>query len=254
MEDPVPLYYRVEEQIKKRILDGQYEIGQPIPTETELQKEFGVSRLTIREAIKRLVAYRLVEKKQGRGTFVIRPDAHHRVGFLSSPSEEILSRNFTLLTKVIEIKKFNADELIAKNLSIQINEEVLFLERLRYANDVPAQLIKSYLPYKYVENIESVDFTKNFLYKILEDQYTLHLEEADEIIEAMKIGEKDANLLEIELGTPILLTKRKTYLNDGTIIEYNTILYRPNILKYHIKLKGRVQSHLLYRSIKGYSN
>ena len=82
MEDPVPLYYRVEEQIKKRILDGIYGIGQPIPTETELQSEFGVSRLTIREAIKRLVAYRLVEKKQGRGTFVTKPDTHHRVGFL----------------------------------------------------------------------------------------------------------------------------------------------------------------------------
>jgi len=254
MNDPTPLYYVIEKEIKRRIIEGVYRTGKRMPTETELQNEFGVSRLTIREAIKRLVDLGLVQKNQGRGTYVIKPDIYHRVGFLYSPSEEILARNFQLDTKVIQLKKIKSDDYIANNLKIDVDEEVVFLERLRYADFIPAQLIKSYLPHKLVKNIESIDFTKNLLYKTLEEQYNLKLKEADEILEAINICEKDANLLDIKPGIPILLTRRTTYLSDGQIIEYNTIIYKPDVLTYHIKLKGRDQSRLLNRIIDSEKN
>jgi GntR family transcriptional regulator len=254
MQNPIPLYFKVEEALKNRIHNGEYEVGEPIPTEPELQKEFGVSRLTVREAIKRLVTYGLLEIRRGKGTFVAKPNIYHRVGFLMSPSEEILLRNYELITKVIEMKIINANGFIANQLKIDINEEVFFLERLRYANDIPAQLIISYLPYSYVSKMETINFTDNYLYKTLEEHYKYYLEEADETIEATKADSEVSKLLEIEIQTPILVTKRSTFLKNGAVIEYNNIFYKPNLLNYNIKLKGRDTSYLLHRIVKNNSD
>lgn len=245
---PTTLYYKIEQEIKKWIAEGRYKTGELIPSEAELQKIFNASRLTIRDAIKHLAAQGFLEKKQGVGTYIRRPIIDHRRGFLYSPSEEILARNFTLVTEVIQLEWFEADEDTARKLNLELDEGVVFLERLRYADRIPAQLIKSYLPAKYVPGIDKVDFRKNFLYRTLEERYQLRLKEADETIEAAKISKRDAGLLDIAPGTPVLLTRRSTYLVDGTIIEHNNIIYRPNILNYHIKLKGRDQSKLIYSS------
>ena len=245
---PTTLYYKIEQEIKKWIIEGRYKTGELIPSEAELQKIFNASRLTIREAVKHLAAQGLLEKKQGVGTYIRRPIIEHRRGFLYSPSEEILARNFALVTEVIQLKELKADEKIARKLNLALKESVIFLERLRYADQVPAQLMKSYLPAKYVPGIEKIDFKTNFLYRTLEERYKLRLKEADETIEATKISKRDAKLLDITPNTPVLLTTRSTYLIDGTIIEHNIIIYRPKILNYHIKLKGRDQSKLIYSS------
>ena len=99
---PTTLYYKIEQEIKKWIIEGRYKTGELIPSETELQKIFNASRLTIREAVKHLAAQGLLEKKQGVGTYIRRPIIEHRRGFLYSPSEEILARNFALVTEVIQ--------------------------------------------------------------------------------------------------------------------------------------------------------
>lgn len=245
MDEPIPLYYQVAQTIREWLADGTYSAGDPIPPEPELQRRFGVSRLTVRDAVQRLVAERLLEKRQGKGTFVAKPTVNHRKGFLYSPAEEILARQHSLTTDVIEISLYPADIAVAEKLRCAVGEKVAYLKRLRHADGTPAQIIKSYLPYRLVPGIEGTDFRKNFLYKTLEDRYALKLKEADEIIEATRLSVKDAALLKIRAGEPVLLTKRWTYLLDATIIEYNEILYRPNVLTYSIKLENREQSKII---------
>lgn len=242
-----PLYYQVEEDLRKKIERGDFKPGDLLPSERELIEIYDVSRLTIRRAVDALVEQGLLVKKQGKGTFILRPRINHRVGSLYSSSEEFLLNNYTVRTRVLECKKIKPDKEICEKLQIKDcdNAEIFYLERIRYANNTPAAYIKCYLPYEYVNGIESFDFSVHYLYSTLEDHFKLELYEAFEVIEASKVDEKSAKLLDLEVGTPVLLNQRTTYLVDGTIIEYEKVLYRSDIFKYHNRLVGRGHGRLI---------
>jgi len=227
--------------LRKEIVAGDFKPGHLLPSERDLMNTYNVSRVTVREAINRLVVQRLVIKKQGKGTFVAKYDpkhADHMVGPLNSSSEVFLLKNYTVKTKVLESKKTAPTKEIYKKLQLEEceSEEIFYLERVRYANDTPVAHIKCYLPYGSIEGIEKINFSVATLYRTLEDYYRLELYEAYEVIEAIKADEKSARLLQLEPGDPVLLDQRKTYLKNGTIIEYEKVRYRSDIYKYHNKL------------------
>jgi GntR family transcriptional regulator len=233
--------------LRKRIAAGDYAIGQLLPSERELVKTYHVSRLTVREAINRLVAQGMVRKEQGKGTFVSKPTTDHMVGSLNSTSEVFLLKNYTLKTKVVTSKVSTPSKEICKKLKLQTGgtEKIFYLERVRYADDQPFAHIKCYLPYDPIEKIEAIDFSVASLYRTLEDKYRLELYEAFEVIEAAIVDGTSARLLELKASAPVLLSQRTAYLKDGSIIEYEQVLYRSDIFKYQNKLIRRGRSELL---------
>ena len=239
MDPKMPLYYKIESDFKNKILSGHYKSGDILPSERELIDIYKVSRLTARAAVDRLATDNLVVKIQGKGTFVATPKLKYRMGPLYSSGEEILMQYYEIKTKVLNLKIIIPNKIVKECLELQEKEKTLYLERLRCADSTPVALIKSYLPYKYVHNIELVDFTDKSLYQTLENSYGLQLHKAQETIEAVKADTRSANLLGIKPGTPLLLDHRITYLIDGKIIEYEIVKYRSDIYKYRNTLVGR---------------
>ena len=241
-----PLYFKIEMDLRKKIMDGEYSPSQLLPSEREMVETYKVSRLTVREAINRLVAQGMVEKKQGKGTFVSKSTTDHMVGPLNSSSEVFLLKNYTVKTKVIESKIATPTQEICEKLQLENceNEKIFYLERVRYANSKPVAYIKCYLPYGLIEKIEAIDFSVATLYRVLEDYYRLELHEAYEVIEAAGVDEMSARMLELEVGAPVLLNQRTTSLADGNVIEYEKVLYRSDIFKYQNKLIRRGRSEL----------
>ncbi len=241
-----PLYFKIEMDLRKRIMAKEYLPGQVLPSERQLMESYGVSRLTVREAINRLVAQGMVEKKQGKGTFVSKPSTDYMVGPLNSSSEVFLLKKYDVRTRVLESRvEVPADEIRAKLQLRTGQDKIFYLERLRYADDNPVAHIKCYLPYDSIEKIEAIDFTAATLYRVLEDYYRLELYEAYEVIEAASVGKRSAELLELEVGAPVLYNQRTTHLKDGTIIEYERVFYRSDIFRYQNKLIRRGHSQLL---------
>ncbi len=242
----IPLYFQIEMDLRKKIVDGGFVPGHQLPSERELVQSYKVSRLTIREAINRLVAQGLVIKKQGKGTFVAEKSADQMVGPLSSSSEVFLLNNYKVKTTVIQAKKMVPGKRICKFLQLPDTgeDEIYYLERVRYANETPVAHIKCYIPYKFVKNIETFDFSKTTLYRTLEDYYRLDIFEAYEVIEATSLDQRNAKLLGLTVGAPVLMNQRTTYLKDGNVIEYEKVLYRSDIYKYHNKLIRRGQANL----------
>lgn len=242
-----PLYFKIEMDLRKKIQAGDYSPGQLLPSERELVKTYDVSRLTVREAVNRLVAQGMVKKKQGKGTFVSEPTTDHMVGSLNSSSEVFLLKNYAVKTKVIGSKISIPTREICEKLKLKNDEieKIFNLERVRYADDKPFAHIKCYLPYGPIEKIETIDFSEASLYRTLEDVYRLELYEAFEVIEAAIVDEISAKLLELEAGAPVLLNQRTAYLKDGTVIEYERVLYRSDIFRYQNKLIRRGRSELL---------
>ena len=142
-------------------------------------------------------------------------------------------------TKVLDLKIIKPDAIVSKNLQLEDSKEkVVYLERLRYANNNPVAIIKSYLPHKLVPDLELVNFTNKSLYRTLENSYRMQLHYANEIIVAVKADTRSADLLEINRGTPLLFNHRTVRLLDRSTIEYETVMYRSDIYKYHNRLTG----------------
>jgi GntR family transcriptional regulator len=244
-ESLLPLYHQVEEVLREDIANKMYLPGQTIPTETELQDLFEVSRETIRKAVTNLVLAGLLEKRKGLGTFVAQPKIVHRLGRLYGSTDEILARGTIPGTTFIEKKEITPSDTIRREMDLKKGDNVIKIKRLRFVDEEPVAILSSYLPSDLVPDLVQVQFRNNSLYMTLEEVYGFKLDEADEVIEAGSIGKKDAKWLEIREKTPILVVKRLTYLDNGRIIEKLTALYRSDKFKYMVKLKGRPEHRVL---------
>ena len=243
-ESLLPLYHQVEEAIREDIANKRYLPGQSIPTETELQGHFNVSRETIRKAVTNLALAGLLEKRKGLGTFVAHPKIVHRLGRLYGSTDEILARGTIPGTTFIEKKEIAPSDTIRREMGLKKGDNVIKIKRLRFVDEEPVAILSSYLPNDLVPDLVQVKFKNNSLYMTLEDVYGFKLDEADEVIEAGSIGKKDAKWLEIPEKTPILVVKRLTCLDNGRIIEKLTALYRSDKFKYMVKLKGRPENRV----------
>ena len=125
----VPLYKQLKDKIKDAILDGSLKPNQKIPSELELSQTYQISRITVRNAISELVDEELLEKKQGKGTFVC------------TPKIDVRSPNFTMMcvtnhkvpsSKIIKIVKQPASERDIRELNLVPDEEVIYLLRLLF--------------------------------------------------------------------------------------------------------------------------
>ena len=246
MNPRLPLYHIIEKDLKNKILSGHYKPGDILPSERKLTEIYEVSRLTAREAVSRLSLQGLVEKIQGKGTFVTKPKINHRMGYLHSGGNEVLTSFYEIRTKILNLKVIEPSEMVFNNLELKgKGSKVIYLERLRYANETPAAIIKSYLPHEYVPGMETIDFTDKSLYYILENTYRIQLHDAQEIMEAVTANVKSADLLKIKRGTALLFNQRIVRLIDGTVIEYETIESRSDIYKYHSDLVGKTNQKVI---------
>jgi GntR family transcriptional regulator len=180
-----------------------------------------------------------VEKRTGVGTFVIHPKIVHRIGHIYGSYEEMAARGMIPSTTFIEKKEVNPPEKIRQEMALEKGATVIKVKRLRSVNEEPVTILTSYLPKDLVPDLDHVKFRSDSLYKTLEEIYHLTLSESNEILEAGAVRGKDANLLQIKRGTPILVVKRLTYLDNSRVIEKLTALYRSDKFKYQIKLIGR---------------
>ena len=236
---PIPLYFQIAEEIRARIVQGIYSCGEAIPTELLIQDEFEVSRETARKAVSVLINEELIVKVRGKGTFVAQPKVVHRIGSVYGSSEEIKARGLVPSTKILGIDRFAPPHNIQKEMQLSKTAEVVKATRLRFANNKPAAILTSYLPNDLIPGLSASKFLNGSLYKTLEKVYKLSIRDADEIIEAGIVDNEEAGYLEIEKNTPVLVVNRITYLENNRVIEKLKALYRSDIFKYQVKLRGR---------------
>jgi GntR family transcriptional regulator len=238
--EPIPLYYQLEGALRKKILNRTFLPGQSIPTELQLQEEYGVSRETVRKAVNNLVLAGLLTKNRGIGTFVAQPKLINRIGPIYSSTEEIIARGMVPRTKFIEKRELIPPEEIRNEMRIEGRTGVIKIKRLKYADNKPVAIFTSYLNKRLVPDILKSDLIDDSLYRTLEERYNLILFESDEVIEAGIIKGRDAKYLGLGRSGSVLIAKRLTYLSDSTVIEKMIAFYRSDRFRYEVKLRGRV--------------
>ena len=144
-----PLYVQLLAEIEGKIRSGEIQAGERLLTEGEMAKAYGVSIITVRKAVSELVEKGLVEKKQGKGTFVRRQKFAKDIKNLQSFSEMCRHMNMVPGGRMLENKLIPADEKVREQLGLEKDAQVLYISRVRTANGEPVAIEKNYFPLKY---------------------------------------------------------------------------------------------------------
>lgn len=236
---PLPLYYQVKENLMEKITNKYFVVGDLIPSETDLQETYKVSRITIRRAIQELVQEGYLTTQQGKGTFVSKPKASQELNLISSWAETMISLGMQPHTENISFTEEAVPANVAKALNLHPGDMVYKLYRIRFVNNEPICLMTNYLIPSIVPGILEKELIGESLYETLEKGYNIVLNSAEEVVEAKAAKEKEAKLLQIKKGAPLLLATRVTYDINNHPIELVTTLTRGDRYSYTIKLSGR---------------
>lgn len=235
---PLPLYFQLEEQIKKTIESKELVPGDALPSERELSENYQISRMTVRQAITNLVNKGYLFREKGKGTFVSSQKFEQNLQGLTSFTEDMLARNLKPGSKLLHFEIFPADEDIKEGLSLQDDELIYKIKRLRLANEEPIAIETSYLPVKLVPGV-TPDILEKSLYTYIENDLHLSIGHATQTVEAAIVNEEDSKHLKVSKGVPILLIQRETFLENGTPLEIVRSSYRADRYKFKIGIERK---------------
>jgi GntR family transcriptional regulator len=236
--DFLPRYYQLANILRDRISKGHWIARQPIPSERQLEKDFSISRTTIRQAIDLLVRQGYLYREHGKGTFVSPQKLQKGISELTSFSEDMRRRGIVPGQKILEIGYMKPLADVCAHLEIPADhEKVLRIERLRLGDGVPMGLQTSFYVLPEGETITRKELEElGSTYRILQEKFHLIPTEADETLEVALASSREALLLQIRPGSPLLLSERTTYSQFRRVIEFVRILYRGDRYRYLAKL------------------
>ncbi|HIS42555.1 MAG TPA: GntR family transcriptional regulator [Candidatus Limiplasma pullicola] len=236
--DKTPAYVRVYNTLRSRILDGDYALGDLLPPEPELEKQFLVSRTTVRKAVELLSREGLVEAKQGRGTRVLDYHTTQNINVVSSLSETLERKGCKVYCKNMYIDTVPASARVANELHIQAGDPVILIQRLQIADDLPIAIFKNYLIPDLVPGIQSYAGKFSRLYDFLEEQYGLLIDGARDRISARSATFEEASMLDVPVGTALIYLVRVCY-SGGRIVGSDHCRILGSRYEFEVQMTGR---------------
>jgi GntR family transcriptional regulator len=215
---PVPLYHQLQTVLKAEIESRKWRADEQLPSETKLAERFGVSMITVREALKGLAELGYIRREHGRGTFVTRRKFDEGPRELTSFSEEMRRHDLIATSRVLTQFVAEADAKVADALLIPLKSAVFTLKRVRMAGGEPMNVQTAYIPAAFVPGIEIVENAS--LYEILQSRYYLYAAKARETYFAAAAEPGVAELLAIADGSPVFAVERVTLLPNGRPFEF----------------------------------
>jgi len=232
----LPRYHQLKELLREQIRDGAWPPGSSIPSERALSEQYGISRMTARQAVTELVNEGLLYREQGRGTYVGQPKISQQLLRLTGFTEDMTERGQRPGTRVLNAEMWPSDDMTAKHLRIRTGQLVYRLRRLRLADAEPLAVETSCINFLGCERLLKHDLDRESLYRLLESTYDLPPLEAEQELEAGLATGEDAHLLNVEPGSPVLCTRRVSYTRRGVPIEYATSFYRGDKYRFYTRM------------------
>lgn len=230
----VPVYIQIHDKIKEDIEKGVWKIGDRLPSERELSIQFNVSRMTLRQAIQTLAEEGILERKIGSGTYVARKKVQEKMSGTTSFTEIMLSQNRTPSSRTVSyyVAKPSSSEM--EKLQLKEHEQIIRMERIRFADNVPICFEVASVPYALVEQYSKTEITSSF-YKTLEEKGGYKIGRANQTISAMQASEQIAEYLTIKRGDAILRLRQISYLENGCPFEYVRTQYVGNRFEFYLE-------------------
>lgn len=218
-----PLYRQCYDALVRQIAEGAWRPGEALPSEQALAARLGVSQGTVRKALDALTAEKLIERRQGKGTYVAehtqeramfrffrltRPDGTRATPETAEQSENVRRRP----AKAVEVRRLN----------LESGAQVVEIVRVRNVDGAPAVLERIVLPVALFPDIDRRLPLPNALYALYQREYGQNIVAAEEELRADVARKEDAKRLGVAPGTPLLHIERVGVSVDGTRVEWRT--------------------------------
>lgn len=231
-----PLYRRIHDDLKAKIEAGEYRPGDRLPSELELARSYGVSRITSRQALDLLCSEGLLIRRQGIGSFVRTSRVTQPLVRLTDFVEDMAQAGLKAESRVLRFESEPATSALASLLGIEPNATVFRLDRLRMADGKPIALDWTWLPAQFGKLLAGEDLAERTIYGILEKEYGVPIVSGEYTIEACIAGEDQGKLLEIVAGDPLLLFGRTSFSEGGRAVYHQKRFYRADLVQYRLTL------------------
>lgn len=223
---PIPYYYQLQEILQTWIEENRVQPHTQVFSEAELCERFGVSRTVVRQALLGLERDGLIYRAKGRGSFVAPPKLRQRITELASFTEDMRERGVRPDSRVLRQEIHPVSETVAQYLQIPPQTPVFCLERVRFANGEPLALETAHLSFDGCEGLLEEDFENQSLYAVLATHYGITPFQAEQEHEASIVRPREAKLLNLQPGDPVMHISRVTYDTDRHPFEVTQCVYR----------------------------
>jgi GntR family transcriptional regulator len=237
-DSPQPLYAQIKDVLKQRILDGVYKPHEKLASESELMNVFGVSRITVRQALRDLHGEGLVFSSQGKGTFVSKPMATQDLQSLQGFEEAMAAKGYETSSRFIAAERRRPLRAVREALQLLPSEDVIEIKRVRYLYRTPLSVDLSYFP----EDIGARLLGRNLerdIFPMLENELRIPLGAADLKIAAAMAEEGIRRLLRLDAGAPVLHVERLTYDIGGRPIDFEYLHIRADAYQYQFRIERK---------------
>lgn len=238
---PVPKYHQIYLVLREQLHEGRFLHG--LPGEIALMREFGVARVTVRKALERLAAERLIERTPGRGTVALGPNgaagatgARPGAGRFSGFLESLVSIGLTTTVKVVSVESLPCPDAVAELLGIAPGAPVQKAVRVRQTRDGPLSHITTHVPAA-LAPFGRRELARKPILVLMEEAGTV-IGRAAQIISARLADADVARRLDVAVGSALLSVQRLIYDADERPVQWLQGLYRPDRYQYRMELSG----------------
>lgn len=233
---PEPLYYQLKQIILTQINQGIVKPGDLIPAERELIEKYQVSRMTVRLATQELVQEGYLIRQQGKGTFVAEPKIRRVIGELRSFSEDMSFSGRKPGSRLLDLRLEHPFGQVCEALKIDEEETVWVVERLRTVdNGEPVSYNQSFLKLPEGISLTMEELKQEVSLWALLGKKGIQLIDVEETVQAIAANRRQADLLKVNPGDPLLVVEGVTYSEHGTPVEYSHNINRADRFKYFVK-------------------
>jgi GntR family transcriptional regulator len=225
-DSAAPLYQQLEEIFHSKIANGEWEPNQRIPSENELNRIYGLSRMTVRSVLTKLVNDGLLLRVPGKGTFVASSKINAVSPAYRGIREQLETLGYATTTQLISLNLVLPTAGVRERLALSADKKVFEITRLRSVNAAPISFHRSYIPSQFAPDMNAHDVVNEQLCVILEERYGLVMHTVRENLEAVAVNNAEAKHLGMRRGEPALLLKDVIFDWTGRPFEYSTIVFR----------------------------
>jgi GntR family transcriptional regulator len=232
---PIPKYTQLRELLLGLLEEQRLPVDAPIPSERELCQAYGLSRMTVRQAVDHLVSEGRLYRVPGKGTFVARPKIDMPLRLVSFTAD-MRARGLTPGARELDRRRILAGTHLARAFALEAGAEIYVLERLRTADGEPMAIERSHIPAALAPGLLDQPFADRSLYDVLEQSYDIVFDAGEQTIEAAIVEPADAKLLDVPRGSAVLRMEQRSSA-AGVCAEVVESIYRADRYRLHTALE-----------------
>jgi GntR family transcriptional regulator len=232
----LPKYTVIGKTLRERILTGHYPPGTQLPSESALQDEFGVSRVTIRLALDVLRRAGFVASHQGKGHLVQPMRAMHDLGRLQGFGEIMAAVGVEAHSIVVALAEGPPSPEVQRALELERDEEVVTIRRVRIAGAAPLSYDVSHFPVDIGRRLVKLDLAHSDIFVLIETVLGVDLGFADLTLDVGVANDEAAAHIGVRTGAPLLRIKRVTYDSKKRPIDFEYLFGRAEAFEFGIRV------------------